>query len=111
MTPEASEGMRARSRQYMEDTQDVHPAILEIPYHSFVESEFPEGRGRCDTCGGGEGAEIHQKPVDQMARIADALERIADSLERVEGGGPSMSYDEVQALLEQSRTRTKADGE
>jgi hypothetical protein len=57
-----------------------HPAILEMPYHKFKPSEFPGGEGRCDFCGGGEGAEVHQKPVDQMARIADALEGILEVL-------------------------------
>jgi hypothetical protein len=49
--------------------------------HDFIPSEFAPESGRCDICGGGSLAEIHQKPVDQMARIADALERIADRLE------------------------------
>lgn len=52
-------------------------------YHEFVESEFAPGSGRCDKCGGGPVADIHQKPVDHMARVADALERIADYLERM----------------------------
>ena len=61
--------------------------------HPFVESEFEEGAGRCDKCGGGPDAEIHQKPVDHLARVADALEaldswapavaRIANALERI----------------------------
>lgn len=61
------------------------PAINDaLGYHPYVESEFPEGAGHCDKCGGGPDAEIHQKPVDQaqqLERIADALERIADHLE------------------------------
>jgi hypothetical protein len=52
-----------------------------VPPHAFAESEFAPGCGRCDKCGGGPGAAIHQPAVDQMARIADALERIADALE------------------------------
>ena len=67
------------------ELQNDHPAILEMPYHKFRVSEFDPDCGRCDQCGGGELAPEHQKPVDQMARIADALERIADSLERQEG--------------------------
>ncbi len=67
-----------------------------VGYHKFKESEYEEGAGRCDICGGGEDAEIHQKPIDhgeQLKRIADALEvladgaaavdRIADALERL----------------------------
>jgi hypothetical protein len=56
-----------------------------IGYHPFVESEFAPGCGRCDTCGGGPLADVHQKPVDQMARVADALERIAAVLEAWRG--------------------------
>jgi hypothetical protein len=65
------------------ESQNAHPAILEMPYHKFIPSEFAPESGRCDICGGGEGAEEHQKPVDQMARIADALERIADRLDDI----------------------------
>ena len=43
-------------------------------------------QGRCDRCGGGSLAKEHQKPVDQMARIADALERIANTMEGWSGG-------------------------
>ena len=57
--------------------RDRSPIHLEAGPHEYVESEFPEGKGRCDRCGGGPDAAIHQKPVDQMERIADALERIA----------------------------------
>ena len=52
--------------------------------HAFVESEFEEGAGRCDKCGGGPDAEIHQEPVDNLKRIADALEEIAGALYRIE---------------------------
>jgi hypothetical protein len=52
----------------------------QLPRHDFVESEFEQGAGRCDKCGGGPGAEIHQQPVDHMAWVADALERIAGYL-------------------------------
>jgi hypothetical protein len=51
-----------------------------VPPHDFVPSEFDPDCGRCDRCGGGPGAVIHQAPVDQMARIADALERITHQL-------------------------------
>ena len=61
-------------------------------YHEFVESEFPEGAGRCDRCGGGPETSIHQKPVDQMERIANALERIANLAEA-----------EFEARLDRSR--------
>lgn len=46
--------------------------------HAFVPSEFAPESGRCDICGGGSLAAIHQKPVDQMARIADALEQFPE---------------------------------
>ena len=55
-----------------------------VPPHAFTESEFAPGCGRCDKCGGGPGAAIHQPAVDQMARIADALEEIAGALHRIE---------------------------
>jgi hypothetical protein len=58
------------------------PAVNDMAgLHAFVPSEFAPESGRCDICGGGSLAEIHQKPVDQMARIADALERIAKAYE------------------------------
>ena len=53
------------------------PVNDQIPRHEFVESEFLPGCGRCDRCGGGPLAEIHQERVDPMERIATALERIA----------------------------------
>lgn len=58
-------------------------------FHEYKESEFPEGAGHCDLCGGGPEAQIHKRPVDQMARIADALERIAAVLESwdIQDGG------------------------
>jgi len=59
----------------------ARPGInLELGYHPFVESEFEQGKGYCDQCGGGPDADIHQKPVDQMERIADSLAVIADAL-------------------------------
>jgi hypothetical protein len=62
-------------------------SILEdAQYHPFKESEFQQGKGYCDLCGGGPDASVHQKPVDQMARIADALERIANQLEAWSAG-------------------------
>jgi hypothetical protein len=55
------------------------PAVNDaLAPHDFVASEFDPDCGRCDRCGGGPGAEIHQKPVDQMARIADALEQFPE---------------------------------
>ena len=75
----------------MPDIEDIEPsehvdysrpAVNDaVPPHAFAESEFAPGCGRCDKCGGGPGAAIHQPAVDQMARIADALERIAVALE------------------------------
>jgi hypothetical protein len=57
------------------------PIFTDLPVHEFVPSEFAPESGRCDTCGGGPLAEIHQKRLDPQERIAAALERIADSLE------------------------------
>ena len=78
----------------MPDIEDIEPsehvdysrpAVNDaVPPHAFAESEFAPGCGRCDKCGGGPGAAIHQPAVDQMARIADALERIADILSDME---------------------------
>jgi hypothetical protein len=74
-TPELSERpLPAKDRQ---------PINNEMSYHPYVESEFPEGRGHCDQCGGGPDAALHVKPVDQMKRIADALELIGDLLDFV----------------------------
>ena len=56
----------------------INPAVGR---HDFVPSEFSPQSGRCDTCGGTADAEIHQKPVDQVERIADALESIDVTLE------------------------------
>ena len=56
---------------------DRAPVNDGLPHHEFVPSEFAPDSGRCDKCGGGPLAPIHLKPVDQMARIADALQRIA----------------------------------
>jgi hypothetical protein len=50
------------------------PAIHDTGYHPFKESEFAEGVGYCDHCGGGPDAEVHQKPIDQMERLATILE-------------------------------------
>ena len=91
------------------ETRADHPAILEMPYHAFTPSEFAPESGRCDKCGGSEGAAEHQKPVDQMARIADALERIAGTLEEISMAmpdGPS-----IDAMLDALQPKTKADGE
>jgi hypothetical protein len=60
------------------------PPIHDTGYHEFQESEFPNGAGRCDTCGGGPDAEIHHKPVDPLERIATALEEIAGAMHRQE---------------------------
>jgi hypothetical protein len=71
--------------QDRQTTSDDRPAINDgLPYHEFLPSEFAPESGRCDKCGGGPDAPIHQKPVDQVARIAEALERIADTLEDME---------------------------
>ena len=59
---------------------DRAPVNDGLPHHEFVPSEFAPDSGRCDKCGGGPLAPIHLKPVDQMARIADALEGILEIL-------------------------------
>lgn len=66
-----------------ESAADRAPIHDGLPYHEFQESEFAPGCGRCDKCGGGPAAAIHQAPVDQQKRIADALERIAAHLESI----------------------------
>ena len=72
--------MQGGSQERQPIPEDRPPVNDGLPHHEFVLSEFAPESGRCDTCGGGPGAPIHSKPVDQMARIADALERIADYL-------------------------------
>ena len=74
MTPE-QETSRLAARPPISDLMGPHP---------FVESEFEEGAGRCDKCGGGKLAEIHREPVDNVKRIADALEEIAGVLHLIE---------------------------
>lgn len=74
------------------------PAVNEMAGpHSFIPSEFAPESGRCDICGGGSLAEIHQKPVDQMARIADALERFpekwAENVDVLDGGSAQARLD------------------
>jgi hypothetical protein len=67
--------------QERQSIPDDRPAINDgLPHHEFVPSEFAPDSGRCDKCGGGPLAPIHLKPVDQMARIADALEGILEVL-------------------------------
>ena len=61
---------------------DRPPIFKELGPHDYQESEFPEGRGHCDLCGGGPEAKIHHY-VDPEERIAAALERIAGSLEAI----------------------------
>ena len=58
-------------------------AILPMEPHFFVESEFPQGKGHCDLCGGGPLAAIHTH-VDPLERIAAALEEIAGAAHRQE---------------------------
>jgi hypothetical protein len=58
---------------------DRQPINDLVGYHEFVNSEFAEGAGQCDRCGGGPLASIHQKPIDhgeQLKRIADSLEKL-----------------------------------
>ena len=62
-------------REPFETPADKRP-ILETTPHDYIESEFPEGKGRCDVCGGGPEAKIHHF-VDPMERIASALENLA----------------------------------
>jgi hypothetical protein len=70
------------------------PAIHDTGYHKFKESEFAEGKGYCDHCGGGPDAEVHQKPIDQ----SEQLKRIADALERLVS-----TFDYARALFEKER--------
>lgn len=75
------------------------PAVNEMAgYHPFVPSEFAPESGRCDICGGGALAQIHQKPVDQMARIADALEGIFNQLDRLNSNLEGWSSKDGQFL-------------
>jgi hypothetical protein len=67
--------------QERQPISDDRPPVNDgLPHHEFVPSEFAPESGRCDTCGGGANSAIHSKPVDQMARIADALEGILEVL-------------------------------
>src|SRR5439155_184908 len=66
------------------DTVEFSPAAADrAPIHAgagkhdFVPSEFRPELGRCDICGGGPRAEIHQAPVDHLARIAEHMERLS----------------------------------
>jgi hypothetical protein len=65
------------------DKPPVHSAV---PPHDFVESEFPEGAGHCDICGGGPDAPIHHH-VDPLERIAAALdpEKLASYVDSIDG--------------------------
>ncbi len=60
---------------------DRPPILDAVPPHEFRESEFPEGKGHCDLCGGGPDAKIHHH-VDPMERIAAHLEQIRDDVQR-----------------------------
>lgn len=86
-----------------------HPAINDaLGPHDFKPSEFAPESGRCDRCGGGPLAQIHQKPVDQMARIADALERIAGVMEDAEQtAADRLGAESINNLV---RGLTKAEG-
>lgn len=75
-------GVGPQERQ--ESAADRAPIHDGLPPHEFQKSEFAPGCGRCDKCGGGPAAAIHQAPVDQQKRIADALEEIAGALHRIE---------------------------
>jgi hypothetical protein len=68
-------------REPFDPPADKRP-ILETTPHDYIESEFPEGRGRCDVCGGGPEAKIHNH-VDPLERIAIALESNLAFLENV----------------------------
>jgi hypothetical protein len=61
---------------------DRPPILDTIGPHEYKESEFPEGKGHCDLCGGGPDAKIHNH-VDPLERIAEALERGAVHLEAI----------------------------
>jgi hypothetical protein len=87
MGPTTPNELRATEddRQERQPISGDRPPVNDgLPAHEFEPSEFAPESGRCDKCGGGPDAPIHQKPVDQQKRIADALERIADTLEDME---------------------------
>lgn len=60
------------------------PIFDQLLPHPFVPSEFAPESGRCDTCGGGPDAAIHNH-VDPMERLAVALERVAVAMEECAG--------------------------
>lgn len=63
--------------------ESYHPPIHEgIGPHRFVDSEFEHGKGRCDRCGGGPLAEIHQQRVDPLELIAGRMEPLI-ALDRI----------------------------
>ncbi len=64
----------------LQPASDRPPISDHMGPHPYQESEFPEGKGHCDLCGGGPDAKVHNY-VDPMERIAAALERIADRVE------------------------------
>lgn len=86
----------SRERQ---PTSDARPPVNDgLPNHNFEPSEFAPESGRCDKCGGGPLAPIHQKPVDQIERIADALMEIAGALHRIEDRFRSITESDGTAL-------------
>jgi hypothetical protein len=80
MTPDVERPDLEALREFVADRPPIHK---DAGRHDFVESEFATGVGRCDTCGGGPLAQIHQRPVDQTERAAMALELCAVALERI----------------------------
>ena len=73
------------------------PVNDQVARHEFVESEFAPGCGRCDRCGGGPLADIHQERIDPMERIATALEEIAGALHRIEDRFREVTTDDTSA--------------
>jgi hypothetical protein len=112
MTPEAPECEISLFEAEMRAAADRQPINDQLGFHDFQESEFAAGAGRCDKCGGGPLAAIHQKPVDQLerlvsfaAQIAADLNRIADALERPRAGGFWRAVDWVARFFQREGSR------
>lgn len=81
-TPHDVASPRERAEALINPNRDpIHEALGP---HKYQESEFEHGAGRCDKCGGGEFAAIHQPVVDQGKRAADSLEYIAGRLGNID---------------------------
>jgi hypothetical protein len=78
---------------------DRPPIFAELGFHDYQESEYEQGAGHCDKCGGGPEAPIHHKArVDPLERIAAALETIV--IKRDDWESESHPIDYVFAVFE-----------